>query len=141
MNLINNNLLQLLLFFTLPLRTITIVHRSLFSFHTQHVFIQDWLNTFWIASRLQIRLNSSWTPRFVLTHNWLNSNWISIVDFHLISYLFALKFIFYMCNYNYILKKYLSYPYIILWLGLSARIIKLQHARDNQLLSNLYYIP
>ena len=45
-------MLQLLLFFTLHSRTITIVHQifepQLFS-STQRVFIQDWLNSFWTA--------------------------------------------------------------------------------------------
>ena len=73
-------MLQLLLFFTLHLRTRTIDHKSLQqrSSNSQRVFIQDWLNSFWIACHLHTRLNSNWTSRVFLTHDWLNSNWITV---------------------------------------------------------------
>ena len=36
------------------------------------------MNSFWTTCRLHTRLNSNTTSRIVLTHDWLNSNWITV---------------------------------------------------------------
>ena len=53
----------------------------LLSFHMQRVFIQYWLNSFWITYRLHLRLNSNWTSRvgFCIPETSVNVNKLFIV--------------------------------------------------------------
>ena len=48
-----------------------------YSLFTQRVFTQDWPNSFWTKCRFHTRLNSNWNAHVALTHDWLNSNWIT----------------------------------------------------------------